>query len=512
MNLLLIINADLSTSEPWYLARAAAEFGNLYVVAVAQQGVKAQPSSFSLIQPDLPEQRLRYPNASFFQFVGGSMIDCVQLALTTPNWLPSMDLVLFGGSHGICVGADTWQSYQTQSALLAHGLGVPAFSFFQVAGNPQQRDTVTYVIERLLRAMLHLPRLPNVVLHVNIPNVRPNECEGFTIVKAGASPQRASLLNCNSTPWTFDFIENQNDIPLVGTDHWAVEQKQVAITPLWGWKLGDLAEQIETMSIISTTVAQMGSARPYRSAIERMLNRDVKYNYHFKGAVLSAQPGFCVEHSATPFAFDVDPVIEKPILEHVSGRVLDVGCGQGRIAVYLMTARREHVTEVVGVDSNPASLRDYEKRWTQEVSAPYMTRCLDVRADNFESLGMFDSILLLGSTLGIPGNQSELTRLFRVLRARMRSGGKLVASGRDPEKMTNSEDCLINNDNVKAALGRGERYLRISFENHDTGWFALYYAGLDELRGIANATGWRMLDEYTCWQNPDQYGVVFEAA
>lgn len=509
MNLLLITSADLNTAEPWYLARAASEFGHLYVVAAMQEEVES--GRFSLVEPDLPEIRPHYPDASFYHIGGATMSDCVRLALTTPNWLPPIDLILAGGMRGVCFGRDAWLSPQTQAALLAYELGIPAFSFFQAEGTPQQWDTVSYAAERLLRAMFQLPQLPHVVLHINVPNIRSNECEGFTVVKGGRSPQGLSQLNRDSTPWTFHPIRKEDEEPPVGTDRWAIERRQVAVAPLWGWNPDNLAMQLETMAAISTAVAHMGSSRAYRAAVDRMLNREVKYDYHFKGAVHRAQPGFCTEHSAVPFAFEVDPVVEKPILEHASGRVLDVGCGPGRIAVYLMTERREYVTEVVGIDSSPASLRDYERRWAQEVSAPCITRCLDVRASDFGSLGMFDTILMLGDTLGIPGNRSGLTQLFNILRSHTQLGGKLIASGCDPKKMTNPDERFINDDNARAGFDPGERYLRISFENHDTGWFQLYRVGLDELHNIASTTGWRILDQHTRWQNPDHYGVVLEA-
>jgi hypothetical protein len=124
---------------------------------------------------------------------------------------------------------------------------------------------------------------------------------------------------------------------------------------------------------------------------------------------------------------------------------------------------------------------------------------------------MFDTILMLGDTLGIPGNRAGLTQLLKILRGHTRVGGKLIAAGRDPAKMTDPDERLINDNNVQSGFDPGERYLRMSFENHDTGWFQWYYVGLDGLRNIASTTSWRMLDQHTRWRDPDHYGVVLEA-
>ncbi|MDQ5822814.1 MAG: methyltransferase domain-containing protein [Chloroflexota bacterium] len=511
MNLLLVTNTDLNSDAPWYLARAVAEFGHLNIVAAIQNKVDEQTGAFSLVEPELPHKHARYPDASFYHVVGATMSECVQLALTTPNWLPPIDVVLIGGECGKCFGTSVWLSAHMQAAFFAYELGVPAFTLFQIEGTPQQWNMLSYAAERLLRSMLELPRLPRVVLRVNIPNVRPNKCEGFAVVKAERSLKAVSYLDRASTPWTFHSVEDQAQDPVPGTDRWAVRLRQVAVTPFWGWGTGDLAEQLETMAVVSTAVARMGSSRAYRAAVVHTLEREVKYQYHFKGGVLSAESGACIERSAARFAYEVDPIIEKPILEHAFGRVLDVGCGSGRIAVYLMTERRDYVTEVVGIDSNPVSLRDYEQRWTQAVSDRCITHCLDVQSDDLSPLGLFDTILLFGDTLGIGENSEGMAKLLRHLRKLVSAQGRLIATGRDPLKTHNPDEQLINEDNLRHGLGAGERFLRITFEHHDTGWFQFYYASLEELREQATAAGWRLMEQGTYSREPDQYGVVLEA-
>ena len=97
------------------------------------------------------------------------------------------------------------------------------------------------------------------------------------------------------------------------------------------------------------------------------------------------------------------PLSERRSMRYVRGRVLDVGCGAGRVTLYLQ--RRGF--DVVGLDASPlavrsARLRGVKKAW-----------CLSID-ELSKRIGPFDTIALLGNNFGFFGTPQRLRRMLGV--------------------------------------------------------------------------------------------------
>src|SRR5437867_1862564 len=86
--------------------------------------------------------------------------------------------------------------------------------------------------------------------------------------------------------------------------------------------------------------------------------------------------------------------IEREAMREVRGRVLDVGCGPGRHAVYLQ--RKGH--RVVGVDASPTQVALARVRGLQEVYQASVQRLP-------RGLAMFDTVILMGNNLVLAGDR-----------------------------------------------------------------------------------------------------------
>src|SRR5947208_13200971 len=117
--------------------------------------------------------------------------------------------------------------------------------------------------------------------------------------------------------------------------------------------------------------------------------------------------------------------IEREALREVRGRVLDVGCGPGRHAVYLQ--RKGH--RVVGIDASPTQVALARVRGLQEVyqgSVQHLPR----------GLGTFDTMILMGNNLGLAGDLPRMRRSIRDARAITKRRSRIIGSTRTPGTRT----------------------------------------------------------------------------
>ncbi|MCA9924686.1 MAG: class I SAM-dependent methyltransferase, partial [Anaerolineales bacterium] len=88
------------------------------------------------------------------------------------------------------------------------------------------------------------------------------------------------------------------------------------------------------------------------------------------------------------------PVIEQEAIQLAEGRVLDVGCGPGRVALYL----QEKGHEVVGIDNSPLAVKTAGLRGVADA------RVLSITQASRKALGLFDTIVMFGNNFGLFGS------------------------------------------------------------------------------------------------------------
>ena len=109
-------------------------------------------------------------------------------------------------------------------------------------------------------------------------------------------------------------------------------------------------------------------------------------------------------------------LIEKRALRHVKGRVLDVGCGPGRVALYLQ--RKGH--KVTGIDCSDVTAQVARERGVKDC------RVMDVRRLQFKP-GSFDTIVMFGNNFGICGTKGETKKMLRDFHKITSKNGRIIA-------------------------------------------------------------------------------------
>jgi SAM-dependent methyltransferase len=186
---------------------------------------------------------------------------------------------------------------------------------------------------------------------------------------------------------------------------------------------------------------------------------------------------------------------EKKALKHVRGRVLDVGCGAGRISLFL----QERGHEVVGIDVSPGAVEVSERRGVIDAREMSITRV-------GPPLGVFDTIVLFGNNFGLFANERRARWLLRRLRNLTSARGRIVAESLDPYQT--EEDVHLQYHGMNRRRGRmgGQVRIRVRYKNLCTAWFDYLLVSEEEMRALLEGTGWRLERVFESGAGP--YSVV----
>jgi SAM-dependent methyltransferase len=175
------------------------------------------------------------------------------------------------------------------------------------------------------------------------------------------------------------------------------------------------------------------------------------------------------------------PIIEQKAMSFVKGRVLDIGCGAGRHALYL----QQKGFSVVGVDSSPLAVKVCELRRLKKARAMFL-----------ENLGFkpntFSTILMLGGNFGLMGNPKKARRLFKKLRRITTENAIIIAETRDPYKTDNPLHLKYHRLNRGRGKLGGQTRIRVRFEKTVTKWIEYLMVSKQEMEQLINGTGWKI--------------------
>jgi len=170
--------------------------------------------------------------------------------------------------------------------------------------------------------------------------------------------------------------------------------------------------------------------------------------------------------------------IEREAMREVRGRVLDVGCGPGRHALYLQ--RRGF--RVVGIDASPTQVALARVRGLNEVYQASTSRLP-------RGLGTFDTVLLMGNNFGLAGNLPRMRKFLRELAEITGDGGRIVGHTRIPGTWIDHHLAYVKR-NVARGRPPGLLTLRVRYKGRVGDWFELLLLSPDDLVALAHETGW----------------------
>lgn len=193
------------------------------------------------------------------------------------------------------------------------------------------------------------------------------------------------------------------------------------------------------------------------------------------------------------------PAHHRRAMRYVRGRVLDAGAGGGRVALHL----QERGHEVVAIDNSPGAIEVCRRRGVRDA------RVLAF-ADVDESLGTFDTVVMLGNNFGLFGSPTRAKRLLRRLRRLTGEGARIIAESRDVERRSASDapwHVRYRRRNVERGRLPGQIRLRIRFRDVVGPWMDYPMVSPEQLRELVAGTGWEVAE---LLDSEDTYVAVLE--
>ncbi len=183
----------------------------------------------------------------FYKLDDGTPSDCIFLALHKlfdDDHQP--DLIISGINKGANMGEDITYSGTASAAMEGVLQGIPSIAVSQVCtsnchdiadiGYELAQNTIRDIVEKILGGSFPLP--PRKFLNINIPPIRPEECKGYRVTRAGNrgygnDAQVHRNPRGNEYYWIglprLDWHPNTHEI---ATDFEAVSEGFVSITPV----------------------------------------------------------------------------------------------------------------------------------------------------------------------------------------------------------------------------------------------------------------------------------------
>jgi SAM-dependent methyltransferase len=176
------------------------------------------------------------------------------------------------------------------------------------------------------------------------------------------------------------------------------------------------------------------------------------------------------------------PSAERQALRHVRGRVLDLGCGAGRVTLELQ--KRE--IEVVGLDASALAARAARFRGVDTVWCT-----------SFEKLGArighFDSIILFGNNFGLFETPDAAHERLKEWARRTKGDARIfVESTSAYGGGAPGMDRTYYRRNRANGRPPGELRARYRYGDSTGRWFTWLFVGRGEMREILRGTGWRV--------------------
>jgi SAM-dependent methyltransferase len=171
---------------------------------------------------------------------------------------------------------------------------------------------------------------------------------------------------------------------------------------------------------------------------------------------------------------------ERRAIRQARGRILDVGCGAGRVSLELQRRGADVIaTDASALAVRAATIRGVNQVWHKAI------------ADLHVELGSFDTIVLYGNNFGLLGTHAATRRWFRDWAQLTHPHCRILAGSASPyfggaPGMTRD----YYHFNKERGRAPGQVTLRYHYGGEVGSWFKWLFVSPSEMRSLLRGTGW----------------------
>lgn len=192
---------------------------------------------------------------------------------------------------------------------------------------------------------------------------------------------------------------------------------------------------------------------------------------------------------------------EKKAIKYAKGRFLDIGCGAGRVMLYL----QKKGFSGIGIDTSPKAIKICRLRGTRKV------KIMDIEEVGKFKRGSFDTILMFGYNFGLFASRKKAKALLKKLFRITSNNAVIIAEDRDPYMTSNPINLKYLETNSKKGRMPGQLRLRVRFMQYSSSWFDYLYVSKKEMINLLKGTGWkieRFIDSNSYEKNGRYMGII----
>lgn len=175
---------------------------------------------------------------------------------------------------------------------------------------------------------------------------------------------------------------------------------------------------------------------------------------------------------------------ERKVIDQVTGRVLDVGCGAGRHALHL----QQQGIDVTAIDNSPGAVRVCELRGVKKV----LVRAIG-EVDGFDD-NSFDTIIMMGNNLGVLESRENAGAILSMFSRITSPNARIIAGTRDPYRTDDIDHLQYHKSNQTRGRMAGQIRMRVRYRKMVGEWFDYLFVSPAELQEILVDTDWQIAE------------------